>query len=126
MANDPKIYANTYWCKKGKYPVFLDALEKLVPPIGEVDKYEENPALETFREACNCYYDLFNNGLCNCADEFKEIFGFSGPYIEHDYDADEYGDREDANWWTKENINRVESIMNRIILKAAKEQGIKP
>lgn len=109
MAN-PTIYAHTYWADKGKYPQTLEALQTLVPEAGEVKDAENKPALEQFRIASNCYYDLYNNGLCNRGDEFEEVFGFAGP---------DYHDE-----LTQEVVDRTEDAMNRIIVAAAQEQGI--
>ena len=125
---DPKLYEHTYWNHKGKYPDIQDALSKLVPEEGVVFHPKDNPALETFRVASNCYYDLYNNGLCNRAEEFEKVFGFEGPYREYgpeedDDDRRSYNENDEA-WWTQANINRVEDAINRIILAAAKEQGI--
>ena len=124
------LYKNTYWNHKGKYPEIQDALDKLVPDEGEVPNADKNPALEQFRVASNCYYDLYNNGLCNRSDEFEKVFGFEGPY--HEYDSDVSDDEDDflshsennEAWWTQANVNRVEEATDRIILAAAKEQGI--
>lgn len=104
------VYENTYWCNKGEHQETNEALRKFIPMSGEVDNAENNPLLEQFRLASNCYYDLYNNGLCNRADEFREIFGFDGP---------EYGDD-----LTKEIVDQVEAALNRIIISAAKEQNI--
>ena len=128
MAN-PEIYAHTYWSHKGKYPATQEALAALVPAEGEVKDHENNPALEKFRIAANCYYDLYNNGLCNRWEEFEEVFGFVGPYREEEADEDDDDSRSyyidnDETWWTQANIDRVEDGINVIILAAAKEQGI--
>jgi hypothetical protein len=125
---DPKIYEHTYWSHKGKHPLTQDALESLVPAEGEIPNAESNPALEQFRIAANCYYDLYNNGLCNLWEEFEEVFGFHGPYYEYEADEDDddqrpYRDIEKA-WWTVQNVNRVEDRVNEIIIQAAIEQGI--
>ena len=66
---------STYWDGKGLYQAKVDALEKLLPSFGEVpDNKVTNKHLEKFRKASNCYYDLYNNGLCNRAREFKTLF----------------------------------------------------
>ena len=124
MKESPCVYENTYWNHRGKYPKASDALHKLIPAAGEVDNPDDNPALEEFRVACNLYYDLYNNGLCNESREFREVFGFSGPYFERDYDSDEIGEYEDPDWWTKKNVNRVEAVLNRLLVRAAKEQEV--
>lgn len=107
---DPKIYAHTYWSHKGKYPEVLAAVQELIPGEGEVVNKKSNPALEKFRKAQNCYYDLYNNGLCNRRADFRRMFGFSGPQY-----------REPL---TPEIVNRVEDAIDEMILRAAKEQGI--
>lgn len=75
---DPKAFESkttkTYWSGKGKHEAKADLLQKLIPSSGEAAP----PALNRFRSAVNCYYDLYNNGLCNRAAEFRAAFGFSG------------------------------------------------
>ena len=75
---DKANYTQTYWCSKGKYPELNEALQKLIPAEGPVANAKKNRALEKFRKASNCYYDLYNNGLCNRATEFRGVFGFGG------------------------------------------------
>ena len=104
------LYKNTYWSHKGKHPALKDAIEKLIPDCGEVDDPEGNPHLERYRKAANCYYDLYNNGLCNRSGEFVYVFGFA---------------LGDCVTLTADIVNDTERAMNRIILAAAKEQGIK-
>lgn len=104
-------FSNTYWTHKGKYPEINAALEKLVPAQNEVKDAANNPALERFRIASNCYYDLYNNGLCNRKAEFRKVFGFASEHT--------YGDR-----LTQALIDKTEDAMNDIILAAAKEQWI--
>lgn len=124
MARDKNLLAGTYWFKKGKHSDLHDKLHKLIPDYGEVANADANPALEEFRVACNLYYDLYNNGLCNLYKEFAEVFGFEGPYAEADGEDGEDGPYHDPDWYTKEHIRWVEGIMNRLILKAAKEQEV--
>ena len=49
---------NTYWNGKGKYQALADKLQDLVPAEGPA----ECKHVDTFRGACNAYYDIFNNG----------------------------------------------------------------
>jgi hypothetical protein len=107
---DKANYTQTYWCNKGKYPEIKTALEKLVPGEGSVVNAKKNRVLEKFRKASNCYYDLYNNGLCNRAAEFRRVFGFDGHY--------------GRGGLTQTIVDRTEAEMDRIILAAAKEQGI--
>jgi hypothetical protein len=69
----------TYWQEKGTYQTQAEELQALLPTFGEVDKGKTtNKALERFRRAQNCYYDLYNNGLCNRAREFSTVFRIVG------------------------------------------------
>lgn len=109
---DPKIYANTYWCRKGNHQSTADKLQLLIPASESVPKgTRKNRNLETLRQFVNVYYDLYNNGLCNLSDEFEELFGFEAP----EYDED----------WEPEFVARVEHTMDAVILAAAREQGVK-
>ena len=70
---------STYWNEQGTYQAIAEELQALLPTFGEVDKGKTtNKALERFRKAQNCYYDLYNNGLCNCAREFSTLFRIPG------------------------------------------------
>jgi hypothetical protein len=100
---------NTYWENKGDYQALADKLDKLIPDQGSVSDPVKNKALERYRIACNAYYDLYNNGLCNRAKEFRKVFGFAGTFIAKNGFKD---------------CKQLEDKMNDIILKAAKEQGI--
>jgi hypothetical protein len=69
----------TYWNNEGTHQTIAEALQGLVPAIGEVPEGKTtNKALERFRRAQNCYYDLYNNGLCNRAREFSTLFRIPG------------------------------------------------
>lgn len=69
----------TYWNEQGTYQTIAEALQGLVPAIGEVPEGKTtNKALERFRRAQNCYYDLYNNGLGNRAREFSTLFKIPG------------------------------------------------
>ena len=65
---------NNYWHNKGLYQTEANELEKLIPVMGEVENAEQRPELERFRNASNCYYDLFNNGGFNRMDEIVSLF----------------------------------------------------
>jgi len=69
----------TYWNEQGAYQTIAEALQGLIPAIGEVPEGKTtNKALERFRRAQNCYYDLYNNGLGNRAREFSILFRIAG------------------------------------------------
>jgi len=70
----------TYWNHNGKFQHLSKQLEKLIPDEGEVEKPYKNKALERFRKASNCYYDLYNNGLFNHARSFSRIFKVASSY----------------------------------------------
>jgi hypothetical protein len=110
-------YSNTYWSHKGRHEALITELNKLVPSSGGVENTDDNPALEKFRVASNCYYDLYNNGLGNRGKEFEGVFGFSA------FDVGE-----DCNGFsvelTQELIDRTESKMDEIIVRAAHKQHI--
>lgn len=112
--------ANTYWESKGTYQTVAKKLQQLIPFEGTVKNPRKNRALEKMRKASNCYYDLYNNGLCNRAREFTAVFGFSSkPY-------QVYGRRGSLirGYFTLPLYERVEEKMDEIIVAAALEQGI--
>ena len=107
---------NTYWSHTGKHEELATELGKLIPNTGSVSSPRStNQALERFRKARNCYYDLYNNGLGNRAAEFKSVFdinskwhkvvGQYGRYFDHLY-------------------KETEAAMDEIVLAAAIEQGL--
>lgn len=107
---------NTYWNNKGKHQVLVEFLNKLIPVEGSVDKPRStNKKLEKFRKASNCYYDLFNNGLDNRAQEFRQVFGFaSSPHKRRSFRGASFA----PSFYDK-----VEERMDEIVMAAAKEQG---
>lgn len=107
---------STYWENKGLYQAEADALEKLLPSFGEVpDNKVTNKYLEKFRKAVNCYYDLYNNGLCNRAREFKTLFCI--PVLR------EIKQNNDSNFLVSSvTEDAIDAKMDQIILLAYKEQ----
>lgn len=53
--------SNTFWDGDSDLQDVADALATLIPPTGAVENPKKNKALEKFRRATNCYYDLYNN-----------------------------------------------------------------
>lgn len=100
---------NTYWNNTGKWQHTADQLHGLLPREGAV----AGKALEKFRKAANAYYDLFNNGRCI---NFKRIFGVRGKALLENMQY--------ARGLAAVQMETVESVMDKIILAAAKEQGI--
>lgn len=104
----------SYWNNNGKHQSIADRLATLVPAMGSVAS--GNPKLERFRRASNCYYDLYNNGLCNRAKEFFHVFKFRSS----DYRV--YGIR--GTDFNRSIFPAVEAVMDQIILEAGNEQGV--
>ena len=99
----------------------VDALNELVPFEGSVTNINKNRCLERFRTAQNVVHDIFNNGLINRGKQLKVLklkiwelpldYWKGGQLIQP------------ANWTRIKEI--VEPKMEKVILDAAKEQGIK-
>jgi len=106
-----------YWNNEGTHQTIAEALQGLVPAIGEVPEGKTtNKALERFRRAQNCYYDLYNNGLINRAREFSTLFRITGVSREikqnYHYNFLVSSATEDA----------IDSKMDRFIIEAYVEQ----
>ncbi len=107
--------SNTYWSKTGKHDRLARKLRKLVPAVGSVMHPRKNRALEKFRKASNCYYDLYNNGLCNRVAEFRKVFGISTSHYKM---GGGYGR------YFQDMYNLTEEAMDKIVLAAATEQNV--
>lgn len=113
----------TYWTNNGAHQAVADKLQKLIPAQGECPK--SAPKLELFRQAVNCYYDYYNNALCNRLEEFENVFGFTPNGITDD--CDDEGEAERIireTFFGPENISLLEQKMNNILLEAATEQKV--
>lgn len=108
---------DTYWNNKGKYEEFAQKLQALIPFEGQVAQPRKNKKLEKFRKAVNCYYDLYNNGLCNRATSFAKVFGIPA----REYRLRGKFDRYDASLYAD-----TEQVMDKIVYEAAVEQGFAP
>jgi len=109
----------TYWENNGQYQNLVRPLAKQLPTFGSVpDAKTANKHLEKFRKAQNCYYDLYNNGLCNKAREFSTVFRIPGVprEIKQNYRYN--------TLVCKTTEELIEAKMDKIILAAAKEQGV--
>jgi hypothetical protein len=110
------MFENTYWANNGKHESAAKQLSKLIPIEGSVDKPRStNKKLEKFRKACNCYHDLYNNGLRNRAQEFRQVFGFASSPLKR---YGRFGSFQPSLY------EKTEEVMDEIVLAAAKEQGI--
>ena len=117
----------TYWDHAGLLETEAAALQKLVPASGPVPKARGvNRKLEKFRKGVNCYYDLYNNGLCNRAEMFRQVFGLaSTKYTEvTGYRRNRRGYSVPVVEFTEELYKLVEARMDELVLEAAIEQGL--
>ena len=99
----------------------VDALDELIPAYGSVKNINKNRCLERFRTAQNVVHDIFNNGLMNRGKQLKVL---KLKIWELPLDYWRGGELiQPANWTRIKEI--VEPKMEKVILDAAKEQGIK-
>ena len=110
----------TYWNNNGTYQELVVKLQSMIPAMGEVNEPRKNKKLEKFRKAVNCYYDLYNNGLCNRAQSFAKVIGIPAGQ----YKYDEYSRRAYGSTFSKTLYTKTEAVMDEIILEAAREQGL--
>jgi hypothetical protein len=111
--------STSYWNSQGRYKAVADKMDKLIPASGECPEAKgANKALDRYRRARNCYYDLFNNGLCNRGAEFRALFKV-GKLPRRTYGR---GCNLDFDAIIAE--GKVDAVLDKLILAAAKEQGI--
>lgn len=108
----------SFWNNNSDMQDVADEISSLVPAMGPVPDPRKNKALERFRRASNCYYDLYNNGLDNRRQEFYRLFKIRVS------DFYKRGRRRDIDFDRIMPI--VELVMRQFVLDAAAEQGIKP
>ena len=107
----------SFWNNNSDMQDLADELSSLVPAMGPVPDPRKNKALERFRRASNCYYDLYNNGLDNRRQEFYRLFKirvsdfYKYSFRRRDIDFDKI-------------MPVVEPVMRQFVLDAAAEQGI--
>ena len=99
----------------------VDALNELIPAMGSVKNINKNRCLERFRTAQNVVHDIFNNGLGNRGKQLKVLKLKMWELPLEQYRGGELLMK--ANWDRVKEI--VEPAMEKVILDAAKEQGIK-
>ena len=99
----------------------VNKLNNMLPGWGSVTNINKNRCLERFRTAQNVVHDIFNNGLGNRGKQLKVL---KLKMWELPLDYWRGGELiQPANWTRIQEI--VEPKMEKIILDAAKEQGIK-
>ena len=107
----------SFWNNNSDMQDLADELSSLVPAMGPVPDPRKNKALERFRRASNCYYDLYNNGLCNRRQEFYRLFKIR---VSDFYNRWGRGREIDFD----KIMPVVEPVMRQFVLDAAAEQGI--
>lgn len=106
---------NSYWEENSRYQAQMNYLQTLIPDVGRIDG-KTNTKLEKLRRAINCYYDLYNNGLCNHTRSFRDVFGVAPSLY-----------RGARKWEYNETLyDVVEQKMDVLVLEAADEQNIYP
>jgi hypothetical protein len=105
---------HTYWNNQGTFQTAGDELNKLIPVEGSVAHPRKNRKLEKFRNACNAYHDLYNNGLGNRAHDFRLVFGIA---------SSQYKGRRPMSF-NPSLYRMTEEVMDLIVIAAAEEQGI--
>lgn len=102
------------WGVNSGFKHLQEKLDDLIPLQGRVPhSRSKNKALEKFRVASNLAYDLFNNGLGNRRNQFGSFFGWA-PYTRGGMTNSQFEEAE----------RKLEPVITRIIIDAAKEQGI--
>lgn len=120
-------FKHSYWAGRGRYKDYADKLNKLIPAAGPCKP--DAPKLDRFRVASNCYYDLFNNGLCNRAAEFRGVFKFSPrreyPVRTNGIEIRRGGVMVSGIEFEDEAMNaRLNAALDLFIVEAAIEQGL--
>lgn len=113
------MITNSYWNHKGTHQDVINNLQALIPREGPVTG-RKNSKLERLRRAINCYYDLYNNGLCNRAQEFRAIFKIPSSHYRRRVGQAQWSGSFDAHIYSL-----TEKAMDEIVLAAAQEQGLK-
>ena len=99
----------------------VNKLNDMLPGWGSVTNINKNRCLERFRTAQNVVHDIFNNGLMNRGKQLKVLKLKMWELPLEQYRGGELLMK--ANWDRVKEI--VEPKMEKVILDAAKEQGIK-
>lgn len=110
----------TYWGGNGNHQNLADELNKLVPREGAISG-KGNRKLEKFRKASNAYYDIFNNGGGNRPALIRSIFGIA---MSHYRRSNWHNGRQYYTIDFESIEQRIEPIIDWIILEAAEEQGL--
>lgn len=123
MSYEPK-----YWNQKGRLQALYKKLTDMIPNEGacpDSDEGGKNVNLDRMRRAANCYYDLFNNGLCNREREARELFGIRPPMKRRHDGGRRNADEPEVNF-DHPDIAQYDHLMDTFIQLAAEEQGLLP
>jgi hypothetical protein len=100
----------------GDLEIITDKLMELIPAQGACENARgKNKHLDKFRRATNVVYDIFNNGLCNRANQLRVL---DNNLRVHDLPVHS---RQANKWDIIE--DRIGGHFRKIIIEAAKEQG---
>ena len=116
----------SYWNENGLYQEESDILQKLVPSTGK----SHDTRIELLRCANNIYYDMFNNGMCNCVDGSRSeeydlvasqvkmgyVEDFMEVYREEQENSDEYDESRSESMYSKA-CDGMDLVMDRVIEK---------
>ena len=100
-----------YWNETGTYEALGKKLNAMIPTGGSVKNPEKNPKLERYRKMVNAYYDLYCNGGGNSCRKTAYYFPKTITLARRN------------NW--DECYKITEPIMDKAILLASKEQGVR-
>lgn len=109
----------SFWNSNSDIQHVAEDLLALLPARGAALEPRKNKALERFRRATNCYYDLYNNGLCNRRAEFYRLFKVRVSDFKFLWPSKMRGEIDFDLI-----MPVVEPIMRSFVLAAAAEQGI--
>ncbi len=102
------------WATNIGFEKLRDELNDLLPAQGRCEgARSHSKALEKFRVAQNLIYDLFNNGLMNRKNHFRQFFGWAP--MGYDISSDQF----------KRYERMLEPVMTQIMQEAAIEQGVR-
>lgn len=106
----------TYWNHKGLFQDLYAQLNAMIPASGACENARTtNKKLDKMRRAANCMYDLYNNGLYNRVNEFRNLFGIA---------SSNYRVNRTHARFLPSLYADSEHIMNLFIIDAALEQGL--
>tara|TARA_R100000655_G_C2868964_1_gene172989 strand:+ start:74 stop:520 length:447 start_codon:yes stop_codon:yes gene_type:complete len=119
-----------FWAGTSPMQEQYDTLWRLVPSQGEVilENKELQKSVEAFRNITRIYYDVYNNGGCNVAENRWEewvIAPYYQPFFENVQEIVKHIDVKDTvielccrNYMSQKMLEQLEQIANRIVRNA--------